>query len=225
MHNRDGLGGRTVCLPPRDSSNPRSRRLRPMAQMARTARRRARKGEPAHSSATTAARSSITCAALIGVDPVAGEASVQPGAARPVRTRIRPGFARQPAWAPPRRRVRTSRCVAQRFLLKTLGSASRQRGVGVAVAGPRQSTLGAVAWDGPSKIGLQISSPRRAVCCVVSTRPGQTLPRPAGVLSAPPPGPDFGSPPTAAEAPNPVLVSQPIRRWRRFVDGHAARRG
>ena len=45
---------------------------------------RARKGEPAHSSATTATRSSITCAALIGVDPVAGEASVQPGAARPV---------------------------------------------------------------------------------------------------------------------------------------------
>ena len=36
-----------------------------------------------HSSATTAARSSSRCAALIGVDPAAGAASVQPGAARP----------------------------------------------------------------------------------------------------------------------------------------------
>ena len=36
-----------------------------------------------HSSASTAARSSSRCAALIGVAPAAGVASVQPGTARP----------------------------------------------------------------------------------------------------------------------------------------------
>ena len=36
-----------------------------------------------HSSASTAARSSVTWAARIGVDPAAGDASIQRGAARP----------------------------------------------------------------------------------------------------------------------------------------------
>ena len=42
---------------------------------------------------------------------------------------------------------------------------------------------------------------RQSVCCAVSTRSGQTRPRPAGVLSAPPPGPDLGSPPNAVTGP------------------------
>ncbi len=60
----------------------------------------------------------------------------------------------------------------------------------------------------------------------VSTRPGQIQPRPAGVLSAPPPGPDSGSPPNAAAAPRSTTFSSgcgstslsrerdsPARRW------------
>ena len=39
-----------------------------------------------HSSSTTAARSSITCTALIGVEPAVGAGSVQPGAKRPAAT-------------------------------------------------------------------------------------------------------------------------------------------
>ena len=48
--------------------------------------RRTRKRGSRHSSATTAARSSITCAALIGVDPAVCGGSVQPGAKRPAAT-------------------------------------------------------------------------------------------------------------------------------------------
>ena len=59
-----------------------------------------------------------------------------------------------------------------------------------------------------------------------STRPGQIQPRPAGVLSAPPPGPDSGSPPNALAAPRSTTFSSgcgstslsrerdsPARRW------------
>ena len=67
---------------------------------------------------------------------------------------------------------------------------------------------------------------RQSVCCAVSTRSGQTRPRPAGVLSAPPPGPDLGSPPNAVTGPRATLPvsTHVIRRVDPDVGGRLGRR-
>ena len=79
---RASARGGTARLPRRRGTGGRVERRTVTGRVWTTAPTRAGP-EPAHSSATTAARSSIRCAARIGVDAGTGEASVQAGVARP----------------------------------------------------------------------------------------------------------------------------------------------